>query len=114
MSPRQKEHALWVACAAAAVVYGIYAGPHIGPIEGAALWASVVAGRAAARTSERRKAAAQVHHHHATALRSAANGMLDAAIAQGDRDIHSTLTYGQAATILRDVADLRDKDKPQP
>lgn len=109
---RAREYAWWTVCAAGAVVFALSGGAHTNWLEGTALWVCVVAGRYAARTNERRKAAAQIRHHHAAALRSAANGMLDAAIAHGDHGIHGTLTYGQAATILRDVAAIREKEQP--
>lgn len=107
---RDKEYALWVACAAFAALFAM-AGP-ISWWQGTFLWACVVSGRAAARRNERRKAAAQVHHHHAAALRNAAQGMEDAAQQHGSHGIYTTLTYAQAADILRETADQRDKDKP--
>lgn len=107
---RDKEYALWVACAAFAVLFAM-AGP-ISWWQGTLLWACVVSGRAAARRNERRKAADQVHHHYAAALRSAAQGMEDAALQHGSHGIHTTLTYAQAAYTLRQVADQRDKDQP--
>lgn len=110
---RAREYAWWTVCAAGAVVFAFSGGANTWTwLEGTALWVCVVAGRYAARTNERRKAAARIRHHHAAALRSAANGMEDAARTYGGHGIHGTLTYGQAADILRDAAAIREKEQP--
>lgn len=71
MSPSHKESACWVVAVAAAIVYGIYAGPHTGPIEGTALATTVYLGRQAARLNERHKAAAAQQEHRTHLLHPA-------------------------------------------
>lgn len=107
------EQYLWIALALACLL--AYFGPlgaHLDGWQGAVLYGAFEASRYAARLGERRKAAAEVHHHHADALRACAKGMEDAAVSTGANGIHTTLTYEQAARMLRNIANQRDQDQP--